>query len=48
MEIWLHEFVNKLVEREAFINFVWRECTQLKNEFLFEIFVAIFVSMRLL
>ena len=30
----------KLVELEVFINSVWRECTQLKNEFLFEIFAA--------
>ena len=37
MEIWSHELVNKLV---AFINSVWRECTQLKNGFLFEIFAA--------
>ena len=31
-----HELVNKLVEREAFINSVWRDCTQLKDEFLFD------------
>mgnify|MGYP006964547871 CR=1 FL=1 len=24
------------MEWEAFINSVWRECTQMKNEFLFE------------
>ena len=40
MEIWSHEFVNKSVEREAFIDPLCRECTQLKDEFLFEIFVA--------
>ena len=40
VEIWSHEFVNKLVEWEAFIDSVWRECTQLKDEFLFEIFAA--------
>ena len=40
METWSHEFVNKLVEREASINSVWRECNQLKDEFLFEIFAA--------
>ena len=36
VEIWLDEFVNKLVEWEAFINSVWIDCTQLKNEFSFE------------
>ena len=30
----------KLPKFKAFINSVWRECTQLKNEFLFEIFAA--------
>ena len=44
MEIWSHEFVNKLVERSALIDPVWRECTQLKDEFLFEIFAAFCVS----
>ena len=37
---WSHEFVNKLVEWVAFINSVWKKCTQLKNEFLFEIFAT--------
>ena len=46
MEIWSHEFVNKLVELEAFINFVWRECTQLKNEFLLEIIAAFCVPVE--
>ena len=32
VEIWSHEFVNKLVEWVAFIYSVWRDCTQLKNE----------------
>ena len=34
----VHEFVNKLVASEAFIDPVWRESTQMKEEFLFEIF----------
>ena len=38
VEIWRHEFLNKLEEREEFIDPVWRECTQLEDEFLFEIF----------
>ena len=29
--------------RETFINFVWREYTQLKNNFFFEILAAFFV-----
>ena len=37
---WSHEFVNKLVECEVFIDPVRIECTQLKDEFLFEIFAA--------
>ena len=40
MEIWSHEFVNKFLELEAFIDPVWRECTKLKDEFLVETFVA--------
>ena len=40
VEIWQHDFLNNLEEREAFIDPVWRECTQLKGEFLFEIFAA--------
>ena len=32
--------MNKLVETEAFINPVRIECTQLKDEFLFEILEA--------
>ena len=40
VEIWRHEFLNKLEEREAFIDPVWRECTHLEDEFLFEIFAA--------
>jgi len=40
VEVRSHEFVNKFVELGAFIDPVWRECTKLKNEFLFEIFVA--------
>ena len=40
VEIWSHVFVNKLEEWEAFINSLWRECTQLKDQFLFEIFAA--------
>ena len=39
MEIWSHKFVNKLVECEAFNDPVRIECTQLKDEFLLEIFV---------
>ena len=27
---WWHEFVSNLMERQAFIDSVWRECTQLK------------------
>ena len=45
VEIWPYEFVNKLVECNAFINSVWRECTQLNGEFLFEIFAASCVPM---
>ena len=44
MEIWSHELVNKLVECEASIDPVRRECTQLKDEVLFEIFAAFYVS----
>ena len=33
-----HDFVNKFLEREAYIDPVWREWSQLKNEFLFAIF----------
>ena len=40
LEIWWHEFVNKLVEWEAFLYPVWIECTQLKDEILFETFAA--------
>ena len=36
VDVWSHELVNKLVEVEAFINSVWRECTQVKDEFLFD------------
>jgi len=32
LEIWWHEFVNKLVEREAFTDLVRIECTQLKDD----------------
>ena len=38
------EFVNRSMEREAFIDSVWVECAQSKNKFLFEIFTAICVS----
>ena len=38
---WSYEFVNKLMECEVFIDPVRIECTQLKDEFLFEIFAAI-------
>ena len=31
VKIWSQEVVNKLVERETFIDSVGRECTQLKN-----------------
>ena len=41
-EIWSHEFVNKFVEWEAFIDPVRIECNQLKDEFLLQIFVAVF------
>ena len=37
VEIWSRKFVNKLVEWETIINCMWRECTQMKNEFLFQI-----------
>ena len=40
-----HEFMNILVESEAFFDPVWRECTQLKDEFLFGIFAAFCVPM---
>ena len=32
------------MEREAFVNSLWIECTQLKDELLFEIFTAFCVS----
>ena len=32
------------MEQEVFIDSVWIECAQLKNEFLFEIFAAFCVS----
>ena len=35
VEIWSHEFVNNLVESEAFIDLVWIECTLLKDECFF-------------
>ena len=44
MEIGLHEFVIKLVEREAFIDPVWIGCTQLEDDFLLENLAAFFVS----
>ena len=37
---WWHEFENKLVEWEAFIDPVWIECTQVKDKFLLEILAA--------
>ena len=40
VEIWRHEFLNKLVERGAFLDSVRLECTQLKDEFLLEIFAT--------
>ena len=40
VEIWSYEFVDKLVEREAFIDLMWIEYTQLEDEFLFEIFLC--------
>ena len=43
VEIWWHEFVNKLVEQEAFIDLLGIECTQLKDKFLFRIFATFFV-----
>ena len=46
VEIWRHKFLNKLEEREAFIDPVWRECTQLEDGFLFEIFAAFCVPVE--
>ena len=40
VKIWSQEFVNKLVERDVFIDPARIECTQMKDEFLFEIFAA--------
>ena len=40
MELWSLGFVNKIVEREAFTDPVWRECIQLIDEFLFENFAT--------
>ena len=45
MEIWSHEFVNKFVEREAFIDLVRKRGIQLKDEFLSEILVAFCVPL---
>ena len=45
VEIWWHEYVNIVVEWEAFFDPEWIECTQLKDEFLFEIFATFCVPM---
>ena len=49
VETWWHEFVNKLVEWESFVDPVWieLECTQLKDEFFFEIFCGIRIARKL-
>ena len=44
VEIWWHEFYDKLAEWGAFIDPVWRECTQLKDEWSLEDFFGFLCS----